>query len=139
MKRFVEETGSDTVRRLITNSGSAIATATVAYVEVFAGLSRKHRERQMSASDYVHACSQFENEWDAYVQVNMGDEILSLGRDLLKRRALRAFDAIHLASAIFLQRELGEAITFVAADKQLLRAAVAEGLGVIDVEAKLKI
>jgi uncharacterized protein len=67
--------------------------------------------------------------------VELQGEVLLLARDLIKRRPLRGFDAIHLASALTLGRELGEPITFVAADARLLDAAKAKKLRVVNPEA----
>jgi hypothetical protein len=47
---------------------------------------------------------------------------------------LHRIDAIHLASALTLGRELGEPMTFIAADARLLDAAEAEKLRVLNPE-----
>ena len=71
----------------------------------------------------------------ALVKVELGAEILSLARGLIQRHALRAFDAIHLASALGLQAATNEAVTFVAADQRLLQAAAGERLATVNPEA----
>jgi len=55
---------------------------------------------------------------------------------LLDYHALRAYDAVQLAGAIVLQSGGLTEMTFVCADKELVRAARAEGLTVIDPEAR---
>ena len=50
---------------------------------------------------------------------------------LLIRHALRAGDAIQLASCLYLRRETGEQISFAAFDDRLTSAARVEGLTVI--------
>ena len=127
------ETGSALVQTIVARKGP-VATAKIAYAEVYAGLTRKHREGHLSKSRYGTACRQFERDWQAYIRVDLRDEILLLARDLIQRHPLRAFDAIHLASALSLSSALGEDITFAAADERLLRAAEAERLRVINVE-----
>lgn len=57
--------------------------------------------------------------------------VTTKARGFLLRHALRAGDAIHLASCVFLQQELGGAIPFVAFDERLCSAARAEGLVVV--------
>ncbi len=133
IKRFVAEQGSLLVRRLVIREGPS-ATAKIAYAEAYSGLTRKHREGHLSTGQYARACQQFENEWQAYVRVDLQDEILRLARDLIRRHPLRGFDAIHLASALSLKKALGEEITFAAADERLLRAAGAEHLHALNVE-----
>ena len=66
--------------------------------------------------------------------MELGDDILLLARDLIQRRPLRGFDAVHLASALRLKLALGETITFAAADDRLLKAAEAESLEPLNVQ-----
>jgi len=134
IKRFVTEKGSPRVESLVSQRGH-VATAKIAYAEVYAGLARKHREGHLPGSQYALACRQFESDWRAYVRLDLQDEILSLARDLIQRHPLRGFDAIHLASALSLKTALGEDVTFAAADERLLRAARAERLRPLNVEA----
>ena len=133
IKRFISEKGSRLVQGLVSKKES-IATAKIAYVEVFAGLARKRREGRLSASQHTLTCRQFENDWPAYIRVELQDDILLLARDLIERYPLKGFDAVHLASALRLRNALGEQITFAAADDRLLRAAQAENLRVLHVE-----
>ena len=133
IKRFVNEKGSPLVRSIVQRKGT-IATAKIAYAEIFAGLTRKLREGNLSKAQYVLACRQFESDWQAYLRVELEDDILLLARDLIQRRPLRGFDAVHLASALRLKIALGEAITFAAADGRLLKAAQAENLEPLNVE-----
>lgn len=133
IKRFVNEKGSALVESLVQGKG-AVATAKIAYAEIFAGLTRKLREGNLSKPQYALACRQFERDWHAYVRVGLEDDILLLARDLIQRRPLRGYDAVHLASALRLKIALGEEITFAAADERLLKAAEAENLEFLNVE-----
>ena len=133
IKRFVEEKGSSLVQSMVA-SGEAVATAKIAYAEVFSGLTRKMREGYLDNAQYDLACHQFESDWQAYVRVELNDDLLLLARGLIRRHALRGFDAIHLASAVSLNTMIDEVVTFTAADRRLLRAATAEGLKVVNVE-----
>jgi predicted nucleic acid-binding protein len=133
IKRFVAERGSDLVHTIMADQ-EYVATAKIAYAEVHAALARRHRDRDPSGGHYSRASQQFENEWQGYVRVDLWDEVLLLARDLVRRHPLRGFDAIHLASAIRLQRELGEEIRFLAADARLLQVAQAERLPALNVE-----
>jgi predicted nucleic acid-binding protein len=132
IKRFVSEQGSRMVQTLVTREGP-IATAKIAYAEVYAGLARKRREGHLAPSQYARVTSQFERDWLAYVRIDLHDEVLRIARDLVQRHPLKGFDAIHLASALSLGRGLEEEVSFVAADERLLRAAEAEGLRPFDV------
>ena len=133
IKRFVAEKGSPRVQQIIRRG--SVATAKIAYAEVLAGLNRKQREGHLSKARYALIARQFESDWQAYIRVELHDEVLQLARTLCERHPLRGLDAIHLASALSLKTALGEAMTFAAADARLLRAAEAEDLQPLDVEA----
>ena len=133
VKRFVSEAGSREVQSLLTR-GEPIASATIAYAELYSGLTRRHREGALSLSQYQLACRRFERDWMALVKVELGAEILSSARGLIQRHGLRAFDAIHLASALGLQAAANEPVTFVAADQRLLQAAAGERLATVNPE-----
>ena len=133
VKRFVTEKGSDLVSSMV-GSGEPIGTAKIAYPEIFSGLARKRRASELSESDYALACQRFETDWSSYLRVDLLDEILTLARRLIERYPLRAFDAIHLASAMTLVRAVDETVTFVAADARLLHAAAGEGLPTLNPE-----
>lgn len=133
IKRFVAESGSSLVRILVEHHGP-VATSTVAYAEICSGLSRRKREASISTAQYALACRQFEAEWPAYIRVNLSDEILLLARDLIARHPLRAFDAIHLASALELKNALGVEITFCGADERQLQAAAIEHLKALNAD-----
>lgn len=133
VKRFVTEKGSELVSALL-GSEEPIGTAKIAYVEIHSGLARKRRLSELPESDYTSACERFESDWPLYVRVDLLDEVLLLARDLIRRHPLRGLDAIHLASAINLERALEEEVTFVAADNRLLQAAKGEGLGTLNPE-----
>jgi len=134
VKHFVLEAGSTEVRGLLTRE-PLIASATIAYVELYSGLTRRHREGNLSQLQYRLACQRVERDWLALVKVELGAEILSSARGLIQRHGLRAFDAIHLASALGLQAIANEPVTFVAADQRLLRAAAGERLATLNPES----
>ena len=133
VKRFVAEKGSERVEEILSD-GTPAATSKIGYAEVYSALARRRREKGISPKGYAQACRSFEEDWKTYVRVDLRDEVLDLARDLIQRRPLRGFDAIHLASALTIGRELAEPMMFVAADARLLDAAKAEKLSVMNPE-----
>ena len=111
-----------------------VATATIAYAEAYSGLTRRNREGGLSASQYARTCERFERDWQEFVKVELQNEILLRARILIQRHALWGFDAIHLASAQMLEAGVEQAVTMVAADERLLRAAAGEGLATLNIE-----
>lgn len=135
IKRYLEEPGSSLVRSFIADD-SALASATLAYVETHATFARRRREGHLPQKEYAALSEHFENDWATWVRIPLQDDILTLARDLIRRHPLRGSDAVHLASALTLARDLtahGEMVTVVAADHRLLQAAAAEHLDTRDV------
>jgi predicted nucleic acid-binding protein len=60
--------------------------------------------------------------------VELSASVAHLCEQILIRRALRAGDAIQLASCIHLRDQVGQPVEFVAYDQRLAEAAAAEGL-----------
>lgn len=75
IKRFVAEKGPALVRTLVTGD-RPIATANIAYAEVYAGRTRKRREGHLTEGQYALACRQFERHWQNYLRLDLRDEIL---------------------------------------------------------------
>jgi predicted nucleic acid-binding protein len=133
LKRFTVEKGTPLVQKLL-SSDQKSATATIAYAEVYGALSRKNREKQLTATQYHLTCRQFEEDWNNYVRVELRENVLRTARRLIQKYPLRGFDTIHLASALTLKSDLGEQMVFIAADDRLLSAAKSESLPIINPE-----
>lgn len=127
IKLFVLEKGSKDAQRL-SRDHVPVATATIAYTEMYSGFNRRKRERHLSARQYTRLSRQFEEHWTTYIRIELTQEVLASAKVLLERHLLRAFDAVHLASAISLQKGVREPLQFAAADIRLLDAASAEHL-----------
>ena len=133
VKRYYDEKGSQLVRDRWTAPGR-VFTSRVAYAEVHAALARKRRDGGISASQLRSAASAFETEWLAYDQVWVDDATLAEVRRLVRRHALRGFDAIHLSAALWLQSQLGAKLEFWVSDERLEAAALRERLTVVNPE-----
>ena len=127
IKLFVLEKGSKDAQRL-SRDHVPVATATIAYTEMYSGFNRRKREGHLSARQYTRLSRQFEEHWTTYIRIELTQEVLASAKVLLERHPLRAFDAVHLASAISLQKGVREPLQFAAADIRLLDAASAEHL-----------
>lgn len=129
VKRYVRESGSTTVRRLLA-SGTA-ATSRLSEVEVSSGIVRRAREGAFTIQQRDRMLAALVRDVPALAMVEMTPEITLDARTLLLRHPLRAGDAIQLASCRYLQRQLAQPVPFVAFDGRLVKAARAEGLTVI--------
>ena len=129
LKLFLEEEGSEPIKR-IASEAQGITTSIIAYAESRAALARARRTGRLTDDSYRASVELFEEGWSSYIPIGVSDPIVRLAGDLAEKHLLKGFDAIHLASAVTLQQESGEPISFSAWDQLLMRTAAAEGLAV---------
>lgn len=149
------------VKRYLQEKGTAAATAkfeeearihtgvfmsVVGYAEILATIARKARGGNLSAAEGELRQDQFEDEWlfqIAHVELSVG--VRGFIRGLAKKHPLKGYDAIHLASGLWLRDSvrLGKRslaargpFLFATSDRQLKTAATAENLEVFDPEDK---
>ena len=132
VKLYVEEEGSDKVREAVAGA-ETVATSAIAYVEARAAFARRRRERQLSRSDYHHTARELEADWEHYLLLEVTNSLIRRAADLAEAHALRAYDAIHLASAKLLRERVQGPILFASWDADLLAAAGREGLNLLRV------
>ena len=131
MKRYVREPGAVTVRRLL--KADRGATSRLSEVEVASALVRRTREAAFTEKERDRALASLVNDFATLIIVEFTPEITADARALLLRHSLRAGDAVQLASCLYLQREMGQPLPFVAFDDRLTKAAHEEGLTVVPV------
>ena len=133
VKRYVAETGSAWVRRLLAHPAQyVIYTAALAQAEVISALQRRVREgrleraqaRRLGQRVTVHFAQR-------YQVITITRAIVGQACRALEAYPLRAADAIHLACALTIRRIAQEQglppPSFVVADTALRAAATAEG------------
>ena len=103
--------------------------------EVVAALARKQRMSEISVADYQQAAADFTHDFQhVYTQVELTDHITKEAMLLPQRRVLRGYDAVQLASALWLDTVLKQSeqpvLTFISADNALCNAARTEGLAI---------
>jgi hypothetical protein len=125
----VSEAGSAVVRRLL--AGGAASTSRLSEVEVASALARRAREHAFSVRARDRALAALETDFASLYIVELVPEVTATARVLLLRRQLRASDAVHLPSCLFLQRELGSPVPLVVFDERLKEAAAAEAVPVL--------
>lgn len=133
IKKYFQEPGTEVVREILTGIGPC-SISKIGYAEVCATFGRKSRENPKEKSKHLKTFQSFQEDWKRLTIIEVGDDLLPFVRNLTERYPLRGADAIHLASALWLQRALRDEVTFVAADTNLLDAAHSERLKVINPE-----
>lgn len=129
VKLYKPERHSIEVRRQV-DDATDVGTSALAEVEVCGALARAQRGAGLDAGDAARLRALFLNEFEHMTVIEPVAEVLSSARQLAERHFLRAYDAVHLASALRLARELGEEIVFLAFDDALNAAAARENLRV---------
>ena len=128
-KRYVRETGSQVVRRLLAEG--VAATSRLSEVEVASAIARRAREGALSAEQRDRLLAALTDDVPAMAVVELTSDVAAEARSLLRKHALRAGDSIQLASGLYLQRQLARPVRFVVYDERLATAARAEGLRVV--------
>lgn len=127
VKLYIDETGSGQVKMAV-NQAEVVATSLLAYVEARSAFARKYREGGISLKEYHYIIESFDGDWERYYAIKVSEKIVKAAATVAERNALRALDALHLASAKALTELASIHITFLGADRQLIEAARAEGL-----------
>ena len=116
-------------------TGSIIAIAHVAVVEIAAAMASKLRGKFITASQYDRALRDLLSDAShQYELVQVDQRLITLAVDLTRRHKLRGYDAIHLAAGILLNASLLSRtlppLVVITADHDQLTADQAEGLPV---------
>jgi predicted nucleic acid-binding protein len=126
VKLYVPERGHEAVRSL---DGVTLSSA-VTRVEVASALWRKERLGELDAMDAVTLLAAFDADQAdparRLTTVVVDQRVLDEATEVVARHALRAYDAVQLATAIVVRRTLGRLEEFAAFDRGLRRAAAAE-------------
>jgi len=128
VKLFIEEVGSPDVRTATRLAGES-ATSRIAYVEFLATLARREREG-LPPAEAQEIRKQFEAKWSDLMVVEVSRAISIKAGALARVHRLRAYDAVHLASAQEIY-EMATDVVFACFDVRLNDAAKAQSLRVM--------
>ncbi|HEX9885575.1 MAG TPA: type II toxin-antitoxin system VapC family toxin [Longimicrobiales bacterium] len=107
---------------------SSIYASRLCYTEVRAALSRARRAGRIAPGPARLAHARLDARWEEVQVIELTDVVARLAGDVAERHALRAGDAVHLASALILQDPEVAVATW---DQRLGEAAHDAGLPVI--------
>ena len=127
VKLYVDEEGSPFVRRAVDRAG-LIATSAIAYVEARSAFVKRRHEGELSAGEYRRVVRDLDADWARYLVVEITESLIRDGARLAETHRLRAYDAVHMASAAALHGRLAESVVFASWDVGLDKAAKTEGL-----------
>jgi predicted nucleic acid-binding protein len=131
VKRYTEEAGTDFVKSILATSG-LITTSKLTYPEILSALMRKVRSGEIEKKTFNGIVDKFDKDWDHILVLDFHNDLLPIVKTLIEKHPLKAADAIHLSSALWLKLFSKADVTFVASDSNLLKAAEAEKLQVMN-------
>jgi predicted nucleic acid-binding protein len=115
------------VARSLWRTAERRTTSAVAYVEARAAMAAAVRDRRLAPVAVEALRLELDRRWRQCQPVALDDRLLSLAASVGDREGLRALDAIHLATALY----VADARTlFVTWDRRLADAAIRLGLAV---------
>lgn len=128
VKYYLTERGSMWVRSLVDDSQNVILVSAIALPEVTSALARRQREG-LFGKRFLHESYQgFQEDLRVTFQrIAVEDTLLEEAAELTLRHPLKGYDAVQVATALVTQQRF-IALTFISADKQMLRAAQSEGM-----------
>jgi len=137
IKRYIDETGTPWVQAVADSAANQIYLAGISAVEVTSALARRLPARNISATDVAAVLARFRQDRSLdYRIIDTTPAILADAERLAEAHALRANDAIQLASAVGLRAKRTAAglapFVLVSADGELNTASTALGLLVED-------
>ncbi len=131
VKRYVQEEGTDFVKSVLAGK-ELITTSKLTYPEILSALMRKVRAGGIERKSFNGIVEMFDKDWDHVLVLDFHNDLLQIVKVVIEKHPLRAADAIHLASALWLRLSSKAEVTFVTSDSNLLKAAGAEKLQVMN-------
>ena len=100
--------------------------------EILSAFNRRWREGAFSEEWLNKMTKNFEAEWDKFIIIDFQEDFFASTKELIRKYSLRGADSVHLSSALWLKPVIKENLTFIACDNNLLKAAKAERLKILN-------
>ena len=128
-KLYLVETQSDSVANAAA-AAEIIAVSRLTWVELASALSRRAREQPADAAVIDQSKRRLADDWPHYLVVDFTQPLAEQAGEFADAFALRAYDAVQLASAHLLHSQSGQSVRFACFDARLNKAAKVLGLDV---------
>ena len=136
VKRYVDEIGSGWLRTVLgAQPAPSVIIVHLAVVEMTSALMRRLREGALAPAEVAQLQNAFRSDClDEYEIALAIGHIINRANRLLEAYPLRAYDAVHMATAVVANQRLVNhdlaPLTFLSSDNRLNEVASAEGLAV---------
>ena len=131
LSTHLREPARHEIARSAARTAAYLASSPITFVEIRAGLARaRFRENppRLNDEDYSRAVRELGADWAEYFQIEISESLIRLAGDLAEKHRLRAYDALHLASAVRLRDLAVEDVAISTWDRDLADASRNEGL-----------
>lgn len=130
VKLYVHELGSKELRAH-TAKAEVMAASVVAYPEARAAFARLKAQGISTEAKHQQRLAQLNLDWENLLRIELVPAVIRSAGDLTEIYGLRGFDAIHLASAMWLREKTNTPLHFAVFDQRLRVAAERAGLVVV--------
>jgi uncharacterized protein len=127
VKRYVREPGSEEVLSLFV-PGSPPVVSRIAHLETAGAFARRVREGTLRRADLDPLLERLSRDMVECRVVEVTPEVLDRAVRAVRDLPLRAYDALHLASALWARDRIDPDVRFACADRTLARIAGENGL-----------
>lgn len=131
VKRYAAESGSESIAALV-EGDAMIAVSWLALPETLAAVTRRGKGGSISTEDLKSIRNQLHRDLQRFMIVEVSGAPVDGIEALIDRHALRGANSIHLSTALWLKKATKSPVIFVASDHELLAAAHAERLKILN-------
>lgn len=132
VKVYCYEEGTETVVNLL-NAKLPLCSSMVIYSEVLFALRRKMENKEINQDNFLEQVGRFKSHFQALINsVQLNESIFDLLDNRVLKYSIRALDAIHLASALWIRENIDEKCIFICSDENLLKIAREESFDIIN-------
>ena len=122
IKNYIRETSSDQVIELL-SCHSFIGTAALTQAEMASAMTKARRLGWVEEADIEAAWQDFISHWASFIRLPLSTRNVEQAAALCWRYGLRAYDAIHLASALTWKGVGGDEVIFACFDQALHKSS----------------
>ena len=129
VKLYVIEDGSEKTHEAVAQA-EVLAVSRIAWAEYHAALARRSRMVPEDEPMLDQARNALAHDWEDFFVMEVSQPVVELAGEHADLYALRAYDAVQLATASYLAGQSGQAVHFACFDRRLNNAASARGMRV---------
>lgn len=128
VKRYIGETGSEEVNKLLSDGSILRGSVAITQVEMAAAMQKSIRIGYASADLFPETWQDFLSEWNFFTRIQISGDVIARASQIAWKYKLRGYDSLHLAAALLWHEAINEPITLATFDRELWAATKKAGL-----------